>query len=127
MVFLGAGLGGLFRFLLSTNAQKFAAGLSGSVSFVFPVGTFLVNMIGCFLIGFIAQMAETRAFLQGDTRLFLTVGILGGFTTFSSFGYETMALIRDGEMLLALGNAAGQLILGLFFVWLGMVIGKLLV
>jgi len=58
--------------------------------------------------------------------LFLTVGVLGGFTTFSSFGYETVQLIKDGEIWLALLNAFGQLALGLIFVWLGIVLARLL-
>ncbi len=127
LVFLGAGLGGVCRFLMSTSLQKW---MSSSGNFgmtaVFPIGTFCVNMLGCFIIGMVAQLAETRAVLQGDTRLFLTVGILGGFTTFSSFGYETVSLVKDGEIVLAMSNACGQLILGLFFVWLGMIIGKLI-
>ena len=83
-------------------------------------------MIGCLLIGFIAQLSEARALFSPEMRIFLMVGILGGFTTFSSFGYETVQLIRDGEYLLALGNAAGQLILGLVMVWLGFVLARLI-
>lgn len=127
LVFIGAGLGGVCRFLMSTTLQKwFSSAGNFGLTAVFPIGTFCVNLMGCFLIGLIAQLAETRAVLQGDTRLFLTVGILGGYTTFSSFGYETMSLLKDGEILLAAVNAGGQLMLGLFCVWLGMVLGRLI-
>lgn len=119
-VFLGAGLGGVCRYLSSTNLHKCFPELG------FPIGTFFVNMVGCFLIGLIAQLAETKTALGGDVRLFLTVGVLGGFTTFSSFGYETVQLIKDGEIWLALLNAFGQLALGLIFVWLGIVLARLL-
>jgi CrcB protein len=118
-VFLGAGLGGILRFFCSSNLQRLS-GLS------FPLGTFFVNMSGCLLIGFIAQLAETRAYLSGDVRAFLVVGILGGYTTFSSFGYETLSLIRSGEVGAACLNAFGQLALGLFCVWLGSLLARLL-
>ncbi len=64
--------------------------------------------------------------LSGDVRLFLTVGFLGGFTTFSSFGYETLQLVRDGQVLYAFGNVALQLLCGLVLVWLGTVVGRLM-
>ncbi len=119
-IFLGSGLGGMLRYLTSTTLQNLIN--PGS----FPIGTFGVNMIGCLIIGFIAQLSEARAVFSPDVRIFLMVGILGGFTTFSSFGYETVQLIREGEFLLALGNAAGQLILGLIMVYIGYVLARLI-
>ena len=119
IVFLGAGVGGVLRFLMSTAVQK-ASGWS------FPIGTFSVNMLGCLVIGLLGQLAESRGLFQGEMRLFLFVGILGGYTTFSSFGFETFQLIRDGEFLYAALNAVLQVVLGLFCVWLGTVLGKLL-
>ncbi|MCI0562201.1 MAG: fluoride efflux transporter CrcB [Nitrososphaera sp.] len=92
----------------------------------FPIGTFGVNMLGCLLIGLLGQLAESKGLFQGETRLFLFVGVLGGFTTFSSFGYETFQLLRDGEFVYAGANAVLQLVLGLFCVWLGWVLGRLL-
>lgn len=71
------------------------------------------------------QLSESRGVLQGEWRLFVFVGLLGGFTTFSSFGMETFQLIRDGELMFAAGNAIGQVALGLFLVWLGVVAAKL--
>jgi CrcB protein len=120
LVFVGAGLGGVARFLLSTLVQKACDG------WVFPLGTFVVNLSGCLIIGFLAQLAESKSIAQPEFRAFFLIGILGGYTTFSSFGYETMQLIRSGEFLYAAGNAVLQVVLGLACVWLGMVLAKLL-
>ncbi|MBX9568460.1 MAG: fluoride efflux transporter CrcB [Candidatus Obscuribacterales bacterium] len=119
IVFVGAGIGGVLRFAMSPAVQH------ACKDWAFPIGTFSVNMLGCFLIGFLAQLAESKGLFQGETRLFLFVGILGGFTTFSSFGYETFQLLRDGEILYAIANAVLQVVLGLLLVWLGWVIGRL--
>jgi CrcB protein len=83
-------------------------------------------MTGCFVIGFLGQLAESKNLFQGDTRTFLFVGVLGGFTTFSSFGYETFQLIRDGSFLYAGANAVLQVVVGLLLVWLGWIAGRLL-
>lgn len=118
-IFLGAGLGGVLRFLIGSNIQRLV------VDWGFPFGTFCVNLTGCLMIGIIAQLAESRVALQGDMRLFLVVGVLGGYTTFSSFGYETFQLIKDGEYLYAALNASLQVFLGLGAVWLGTVLARL--
>ncbi len=120
LVFIGAGLGGLMRFLTSTAVQKACNG------WVFPLGTFVVNISGCLAIGFLAQLAESKNLLQPEYRAFFLIGILGGYTTFSSFGYETLQLIRSGEFLYATANAVLQVVLGLFFVWLGTILARLL-
>lgn len=92
---------------------------------MFPLGTFVVNVLGCLVIGYLMQLSESRGLLQGELRLFVFVGLLGGFTTFSSFGIETFQLIRDGEYIFATANAVGQVVLGLIFVWLGVVVARL--
>lgn len=120
VIFLGAGAGGVCRYLMGTAVQRLANG------WIFPIGTFAVNMLGCFVIGLLAQLAEARGAFALEWRLFLFVGVLGGFTTFSSFGLETYQLLRDGQYLLAAGNAAGQVIAGLMLVWLGYVCGRLI-
>jgi len=120
LVFLGAGLGGVFRYVMSTSVHRLSGG------WIFPTGTLSVNLLGCLLIGFLAQLSESRGVLMGDARLFVFVGILGGFTTFSSFGYETVQLMRDGEFFYALMNAVLQVVLGLACVWLGYVLARLL-
>ncbi len=120
IVFLGAGIGGVLRYLMGPAVQNATNG------WTFPVGTFSVNMLGCLIIGLLGQLAESKGMFQGDTRLFLFVGVLGGFTTFSSFGFETFQLLKDGQVLFAIANAAGQVALGLMCVWLGWIIGRLL-
>lgn len=90
----------------------------------FPWGTLLVNVTGCFAIGFLAALADERGPLGPTGRLFWMVGVLGGFTTFSTFGYETFALAREGSHALALGNTLAQIVLGLGAVWAGVVLAR---
>lgn len=85
----------------------------------FPFGTLTVNLVGCLLIGLGAGLADARQAIGPEARLFLFVGVLGGFTTFSSFGYETVALLRDHEFLRAGLNAGLNVFAGLLLVWLG--------
>lgn len=85
----------------------------------FPFGTLCVNLAGCLLIGLGAGLADGRQAFTPEARLFLFVGLLGGFTTFSSFGYETFALLRDHELLRAGLNAGLNVFAGLALVWLG--------
>ncbi len=85
----------------------------------FPYGTLAVNVSGCFLIGLFGGLVEARQVLGPDARVFLLIGVLGGFTTFSSFAYETLALARDGETLRGLANVAVQVVCGLGAAWLG--------
>jgi CrcB protein len=85
----------------------------------FPYGTLIVNVSGCLLIGFLSGLAEARSVFGHEARLFLFIGVLGGFTTFSSFAYETFSLSRDAEYLAAAINIFAQLTLGLVGVWIG--------
>lgn len=84
----------------------------------FPFGTFIINIIGCFVIGLFAGFAESQT-ITSEMRLFVQTGILGGFTTFSAFGYETFLLFRNGQVMLGLVNSLGQVIIGLIAVWIG--------
>ncbi|CAK8714359.1 fluoride efflux transporter CrcB [Candidatus Electrothrix laxa] len=113
--FIGAGgfTGAVLRFLVSSWVQ----GRSGSL--VFPLGTLTVNMIGCLLIGFLSTLIEIKAMFSPETRSFILIGLLGAFTTFSTFGNETLNLIRESRIELALLNAGGQVFIGVFLVWLG--------
>jgi len=110
-----AGIGGFIGSSLRYGMTGFVQQWSRSIGF--PYGTLAVNLIGCFLIGFLSQLAESRGVFTADSRTFVFIGILGGFTTFSAFGNETMNLWRDGENTLALANVAAHLILGLGAVW----------
>jgi fluoride exporter len=112
---VGGALGSLARYLLAGAVHRV-------VSPYFPYGTFVVNVVGCLAFGLIFGIFEQR-FTPGPTmRAFLLVGVLGGFTTFSSFTFETFQLLRDGEMLLAGVNAVGQVIIGLVAFWVGTVL-----
>jgi len=99
-------------------------GLSGLVHrqvplATFPYGTLAVNLLGCLVIGVLAGLAESRQLFGPEFRTFALIGILGGFTTFSTFGYETFAMLRDDEHLRAAANIGMHVILGLALVWLG--------
>jgi CrcB protein len=111
---LGSGLGGVARFALS----GFVAHHFGEM---FPWGTLIVNVTGSFAIGLFATFTSSdgRVFVGATSRQFVMTGVLGGFTTFSSFSLQTLALARDGEWLRAGGNAGGSCVLCLVAVWLG--------
>ena len=115
LLLIGAGgfIGSVLRYLASGFAQAL------SQSTLFPYGTLAVNVLGCLCIGFLSRLCVGSALIGADTQAFLIVGILGGFTTFSAFGNETMNLIREGEAALALLNVGAQVLLGLGAVWLG--------
>lgn len=119
LVGFGGFIGSVLRYLASGYVQQ------STKSINFPYGTLAVNVIGCFVIGFLAQLAEERGVFTSQSRLFVFVGILGGFTTFSSFGNETLNLARDSQTMNALANIGANVILGLFAVWLGRIIGHL--
>jgi CrcB protein len=103
------------RYLLAGAVHRFA-------SPYFPYGTFAVNVVGCLLFGIIFALGEERFVIGPSARAFLLIGVLGGFTTFSSFTFETFQLLRDGELLLATVNAAGQLVAGLTAFWVGVAV-----
>jgi len=84
-----------------------------------PLGTLVVNALGCLVIGLLGGLAEGRGLLGGSGRLFLFIGVLGGFTTFSSFGMESFELLRTGNWGMALGNVLLQVVVGLTAVWMG--------
>jgi len=113
LVALGGAVGSVSRYLLGTWVQ------AASRSIDFPYGTLSVNLIGCFVIGFLSHLAEARGVFTPETRALVFFGVLGGFTTFSSFGSDTMNLLRDGETVNALLNIGANVILGLALVWLG--------
>ena len=92
----------------------------------FPYGTLAVNLSGCFLIGFLATLADEKFLLGPNLRLLLMIGFCGAFTTFSTFILETFNLMRDGEMLRAFMNVLVSVIAGFFIFWIGMLIAKLI-
>jgi len=113
LVGIGGFIGSIARYLASGYVQQ----LTQSADF--PYGTLAVNLIGCFVIGVLAELADARGVFTTESRAFVFVGVLGGFTTFSSFSNETMNLMRDGETLPALANVTVHIVVGLGAVWLG--------
>jgi fluoride exporter len=113
LVGLGGLIGAVLRYLISGLVQ----GLTQSVAF--PYGTLAVNVAGCFLIGIFSHLVESQAGIAAEMRLLLMVGLLGSFTTYSTFGSETINLLQDQRSLLALLNVASHVILGLSAVLLG--------
>jgi CrcB protein len=93
----------------------------------FPVGTFIINVLGCFIIGIVYALSEKGNLITADMRLFLTVGFCGGFTTFSTFSSDNLMLLKDGSIGLMLLNSVGSVFLGLLAVYLGIVLVRALV
>lgn len=119
LVALGGALGSLLRYGLGAWIQ----GLLGPG---FPYSTLLVNALGSLLIGVVVRLSLEGA-LSGEARLFLAMGVLGGFTTFSTFSYETVLLLQDGEVLKALAYVGLSVVLGVFLALLGYRLGGFLV
>ena len=114
-----AGLAGtLARYWLSGWAEQ-------RWSTAFPAGTLLVNLVGCFLIGFLFHASGERYFSDPVVRVAVLTGFLGGFTTFSSYGVQTFNLFRDGEMGLAALNVVLSNFVGIIFVWAGYMFSRL--
>lgn len=114
LVGLGGGVGAMLRYALGSWVMHHTPGWK------FPVGTFVVNVVGCLVAGILTRLIEAFEWFKPDTRLFLFTGILGGFTTFSAFGVETVALIRRGETGVALAYVGMSVVVGLMALWLGM-------
>ena len=112
----GGFIGSVARYLLSTAVARVPA---DSAMRAFPVGTLVVNLLGCFVIGVLAAIGSRGAGWSDDTRRLLFTGLLGGFTTFSAFGLETFSLARDGRWSMAAANIALQTVGGLLAVWAG--------
>jgi CrcB protein len=112
-------LGTLARYWLSGWAdQRWGA--------TFPVGTLLVNLMGCLAVGFLFHVTEEKYLIDPLARSAVLVGFLGGFTTFSSYGVQTVNLLRDGEVFLAGVNVIASNVLGLTLVWVGYALSKML-
>jgi CrcB protein len=117
LVGLGGSLGAAARYLVGGLVYRFLPA-------TFPYATLFINVTGCLGIGFLAVLVEERLVLGPGARLFWMIGVLGGYTTFSTFGYETVTLAREGSQGAALLNIAGHVVLGLVSVWLGAVLAR---
>ena len=90
----------------------------------FPSGTFAVNIVGAFLIGLIMEFSMRSTLISPSLRIGLTIGFLGGLTTFSTFSYETFRLLEDGELLIAMSNVLVSVVICLLFTWLGILAAR---
>lgn len=118
LVALGGLLGSAGRYWLAGLVQR----LNGTD---FPLGTLAVNVLGSFVVGLVMALSLDRGVIPAGVRTFLAVGVCGGFTTMSTFSYETMALVRDGQAAFAAVNVAGTLGACFAAVWLGLAAGRL--
>lgn len=117
LVFLGGGIGSVLRYLVSKS-------FTGWINNPFPYSTFLVNIIGCFLIGIFLTLPERFDWFTLEYRLFLATGICGGFTTFSTFSYENFALIKEGDYMYFVSYTILSFAIGLAATFLGMYLVK---
>jgi CrcB protein len=117
---MGGCLGAILRYLVAGGVHTLAKTTS------FPVGTMTVNVVGCLLIGIGGGLIENRQFFSPEWRAFLFVGILGSFTTFSTFGLETFNLAKEGQWLASFGNVGISLVVGLVAVLAGHMLSRLL-
>ncbi|MGK0290313.1 MAG: CrcB protein [bacterium] len=118
-VALGGASGATLRFVVSSAVQKQFPQSN------FPFGTFTVNILGCLIIGILAGISEQKQLLSNEMRMLLITGVLGGFTTFSSFGLESFQLLKTAQLTTAFANLFLHLLLGLLAVWLGGQIARL--
>lgn len=117
VVFVGGGIGAAIRYWMDGAVQRW----TGST---FPYGTFVINSLGCLMIGILMTTLEERFLVNPSLRIFLTIGILGGFTTFSTFSYETIEMMRSAEYYFAAVNVSLTVFTCLAATYVGTIIGK---
>jgi CrcB protein len=115
LVFLGGGAGAVVRYIAGIAIMQRFGGL-------FPLGTFAINVTGSFLIGVLMTLFTQRLDLSPNWRFLLVIGFLGGYTTFSSFEYETIQAVRQGALGMGILNVAASVLAGYLAVWLGIVL-----
>ena len=116
---VGVFLGAILRYLVSGWVHRIA-GAS------FPYGTLAVNVLGSFILGFFLVIAEGRFIISPQIRNFIAIGLLGAFTTYSTFSFETIMLLKEMMYIQAAFNVALNLIVGLFAIWLGIILARLI-
>jgi CrcB protein len=117
LVAIGGGTGALARYVAASAIMTRFGGR-------FPLGTLAINVTGSFLIGFLMTMLTERFQLDPQWRLLLVVGFLGGYTTFSSFEWETFAAVRDGALWTGMLNVVSSIVVGYVAVWLGVMLAR---
>lgn len=120
IIYLGiaGAFGTVFRFTLSSAVQRFS-GLD------FPIGTWVVNILGCFIAGVLWTIFENKVHLPEEIRFVVLIGFIGAFTTFATFIMESQLLLQESKMLLLFVNLISQNIVGLIMLYLGMMVGKM--
>jgi CrcB protein len=119
LIAFGGALGSVARFWVGSN-------IAGRMGIKFPYGTLIVNLSACLVIGFTLAFFERRAGIGSAWRFFIPVGFIGAYSTFSTFEWETLSILRSGAFVLAALYAGGSLVLGLLAVWAGVMIGEAL-
>jgi fluoride exporter len=117
MVGLGGCLGSILRFWLGSC-------IGGRLGSRFPYGTFVINITGSFLVGMMLTALAEKTQWSPNWRYLIPIGFIGGYTTFSTFEYETFRLVQDGQMVAAMLNVAGSVVVGFVGVWAGVVAGR---
>ena len=117
MVAVGGGLGSVLRY----GAQRIAANYAGPET---VMGTLVVNLAGSFILGFLMTLLLVRFPVSTEVRIFLTVGLLGGFTTFSTLSYQTVQLLETNSPIAAIGSLAANVILGLALAYAGILLAR---
>lgn len=120
LVFIGGGLGATLRYLINNFATD---QISINSEHNFPFGTFIANILGSLIIGFVVGLFENEIFTNEQLRLFIIVGLLGGFTTFSSFSLEIVNMAQSGSYMVAVGYILSSILIAIIFTLLGMKIG----
>ena len=117
LLFLAGGIGCLARYGVAGFVQRVYGG-------ELPLGTLIVNLLGCLLFGFVWTLADDRLVISAETRLIILTGFMGSFTTFSTFAYESNALMRDSEWLYLSGNLVLHVVVGILAINLGMALAR---
>jgi CrcB protein len=120
LVGIGGFIGSALRYLVGGWVQQL------SQSIAFPYGTLTVNLIGCFVIGLLSELAESHGLFSPEARAVVLIGLLGGFTTFSTFSNETYNLARGGQTLTSFMYLGAHILFGLGFAWFGHIVAQLI-
>jgi fluoride exporter len=119
LVGLGGAIGSVLRYLSAMLVNKYW-------NQAFPLATFIINMVGCLLIGVLIAFIEKQPGISDNFRLLMVTGFCGGYTTYSAFAYENTSLMSSGQTLIAFAYIAASVLVGMLFVWVGMYIGRAL-